>query len=496
VTYGKQTIVGLALVAAVLTGVVVASRQDERATTAAVQKGAGASGTDRSVPSSVDPELFRDIATRASPMVVNIRTESRRQTRDVSEFFGGNELFEQFFGAPGPSMPREQILQGAGTGFILDKSGLILTNNHVVAGATGISVGLFADEGEEYQARVVGRDPLTDSALIQLTDKPGRDLPVASLGRSADMQPGEWVMAIGNPFNLAHTVTVGVISAVGRPFPIAEGRSQEVLQTDAAINPGNSGGPLLNVRGEVIGINTAIYSTGLGGNVGVGFAVPIDTVTELIPALREGNVTRGRMGVQITPVTKELVEPLGLKEAYGALVRVVDRDGPAARAGIRPGDVIVSVDGKRIEKSDQLVDLVARTKPGTTLPVDVVREGRQQTLRVTVEELQFDDGGGLSSGKAPESSFGMMLGDLTTGQRSQLALPSGKSGALIASVQPGSPAARSGLRPGDVILEVNRKAVGDSAGAARALRDGREGAPAFLLVWRDGQEHFITMSRD
>jgi serine protease Do len=303
-------------------------------------------------------------------------------------------------------------------------------------------------------------------------------------------------MAIGNPFNLAHTVTVGVISAIGRPFPIAEGRSQNVLQTDAAINPGNSGGPLLNVRGEVIGINTAIYSSGpVGGNVGVGFAVPIDTVSALLPALREGTVTRGRIGVQITPVTKELAEPLKLDAVYGALVRVVDRDGPAARAGIQPGDVIVSFDGKRIEKSDQLVELVSNTKPGATVPVEVLRDGRRQTLKITVEQLQLDDDASAQGGSS-ESRFGMMLGDLTAGQRSQLGVPAARGGALISSVQPGSPAARSGLRPGDVILEVNRQAVGNAEAAARALRESREGAPVFMLVWRNNQEHFITMSRE
>ncbi|MGE3177831.1 MAG: S1C family serine protease [Vicinamibacterales bacterium] len=322
-------------------------------------------------------QTFRDIAKAQMPMVVNIRTESRRQTRGLSGFYG-NDLLERFFGPPdGPREPRDRITQGAGSGFIIDPKGLILTNNHVVAGASKIAVALYAQEnGEEYDARVVGRDPLTDSALLELTEKPEHDLPVAALGDSRTAQPGDWVVAIGNPFNLAHTVTVGVISAVGRPFPVAEGRWQDVLQTDAAINPGNSGGPLLNMRGEVIGINSAILTGGAApGNVGVGFAIPIQPIRELLPQLREGTVTRGRIGVQISPVTRDIAEPLGLDEARGALVRMVERDGPAAAAGIEPGDVIVRYDGTDVQGSDELVALVTKTKPGTSVPVDLVRDG-------------------------------------------------------------------------------------------------------------------------
>jgi serine protease Do len=222
------------------------------------------------------PQTFRDMARAQMPMVVNIRTESRRQTRDLSQFFDRKDLFDRFFGFPRvPPQPRDQITKGAGSGFIIDHSGLILTNNHVVESATAITVALYAEEeGREYDARVVGRDPLTDSALIELMEKPSEQLPVATLGRSDAMKPGDWVMAIGNPFNFAHTVTVGVISAIERLYPVSEGRWQRVLQIDAAINPGNSGGPLLNLHGEVIGINTAIGTGAAPRNVGVGFAIP------------------------------------------------------------------------------------------------------------------------------------------------------------------------------------------------------------------------------
>ena len=263
--------------------------------------------------------MFRDIAKSVSPAVVNIRTESRQRAQDLSEFFGGgggggSDLFERFFGQPNPNQrtpqqpqqPREQLVQAAGTGFIIDKAGYILTNNHVVEGASKIIVSLYGeDSDQEYAARIVGRDPLTDSALIELTEKPNHVLPEVKFGDSAQILPGDFVMAIGNPFGLAHTVSVGIISAVERPFPVSEGRSTQVLQTDAAINPGNSGGPLLNLRGEVVGINTAIISgPQASGNVGIGFAIPINLVRELLPQLRVGKITRGRIGVGIGPIPR------------------------------------------------------------------------------------------------------------------------------------------------------------------------------------------------
>ena len=302
--------IAIVVVCVILIAVIAASRGQQVAQAGEVRAAAPAADVEqpaasRSVPQ--DPvgssQVFRTIARNAMPMVVNIRTEARRQTRGLTGMFGQGL---PFFGAP--PQGQEQITEGAGTGFVIDPAGLILTNNHVIAGATRITVGLYADENQEYAARVVGRDPLTDSALIQLEDRPQAALQAATLGRSSEVQPGDWVMAIGNPFNLAHTVTVGVISATGRPFPMSEGRFQEVLQTDAAINPGNSGGPLLNLRGEVIAINTAILTGGGQGNVGVGFAIPSDAVRELLPALREGTVTRGRLGVEVSPVTRALVQ--------------------------------------------------------------------------------------------------------------------------------------------------------------------------------------------
>ena len=447
----------------------------------------------------IDAQTFRLIANAQAPMVVNIRTESRRQTADLSEFFEGDDLWDRFFGLPQPRLPqrpRDQITEGAGSGFIVDKSGLILTNHHVIDGATKIAVALYgAENGREYEAKVIGRDPLTDSALMQLTEMPEDPLPTATLGRSSQVQPGDWVMAIGNPFNLTHTVTVGVISAVGRPFPISEGRWQDVLQTDAAINPGNSGGPLLNVRGEVIGINTAIFSTSpYAGNVGVGFAVPIDTVRELLPDLRRGNVTRGRIGVRITPITDALVEPLGLLNNDGALVRMVERDGPAHDAGIEPGDVIVEYNGAAVDDSDDLSRMVARTKPGTTVSVRVIRDKASKTHEITVAALESATIGNRADA-ADDGGFGLTLRNVSEEVARRLDLPSGQTGALVTEVAARSAAARAGLRPGDVIIEVNGRAVDGAAEAARTLRSGSNDT-ALVLVWRDGQRVFLTMTKD
>jgi len=277
----------------------------------------------------------------------------------------------------------------------------------VVEDATKIEVQFFDEEDNYYPAKVIGRDPLTDSALIQLIEKPSRALPEAKFGDSSQMEPGDWVMAIGNPFNLAHTVSVGVISATSRPFPVSESsggsRSTNVIQTDAAINPGNSGGPLLNIRGEVIGMNTAIYSntsmTGQAGNIGIGFAIPINTLRDVLPGLRTGKITRGRIGVSVTSVTPEAADALNMKDRKGALVMQVSKGGPADNAGIEPGDVILQFNGKSISKNDDLPLLVGATTPGTTVPVKVLRGGKEMALNVKVEELDLDAENGNTQSK-------------------------------------------------------------------------------------------------
>jgi serine protease Do len=464
----------------------------------------------------IDMGTFRDIAKSQSPMVVNVSTESEARTRDLSEFFGGpqggapdqgEDLFRRFFGQPDPSQGqqrrRPETVRAAGTGFIISRDGLILTNNHVVENATKIYVKFFGegDEDRGFEARLVGRDPLTDSALIQLVEKPKQPLQEAKFGDSSQMAPGDWVMAIGNPFNLAHTVSVGVISAIGRPFSVAEGRSQSMLQTDAAINPGNSGGPLLNVRGEVVGINTAIYANqSSAGNIGIGFAVPINTVRELLPQLRSGKITRGLIGVSVSNVTPEEVEEFGLKAQQGALINTVAERGPADTAGVEPGDVMLEFNGKTVKNRDDLVAFVTSTKPGTTVPVKVLRDHKERTLNITIDELDLDrqPSRQTRNDQRDESAgFGITLGNLTPDQTRRLNIPRDLEGALVTDVDPDGPAAqaRQPLSAGDVILQVNRQDVRSASEASRLLQAVPAGRSAMLLIWRGGQRIFMTIPK-
>jgi serine protease Do len=425
---------------------------------------------------------------------------------------------ERFFGGgraqPSPDSrrrPPEQFSEGAGTGFIVDKDGYILTNNHVVEGADRIRVALFNSNGDIYDAKVVGRDPITDSALIQLTERPSEGLPVVKFGDSDQLQPGDWVMAIGNPFNLSHTVTVGVVSALGRQVAGSgvPQREQPMIQTDAAINPGNSGGPLLNIRGEVVGINTAIYTDQRSANIGIGFATPINLVRELLPQLRTGKITRGRIGVQVNsrPFTESQARALGLPRREGALITTVTKAGPADAAGLKPGDVVIEYNGNAVKDSADLVNRVVRTKPGTTVPLKIVRKGQTQSLNVKVEELDLEEEQGVRTTDEPESTeetietgFGMELTPLTADAVRRLRLPSDISGALVSSVDRGSAAEAGNVVEGDIILQVNNRPVTNATEVRRELQGIRAGDTASLLVWRrgrtgDGQEVFLTITK-
>ena len=500
----------LIAVASLAVGMVIASRLDLSSVSSA--QGAMAVPPMNSAPLSgpVDAGTFRDIAKAVSPAVVNIRSTSKQRAAEMTEFFGGDDLMERFFGGQGQGQnrqrpPREQETQAAGTGFVISKDGLILTNNHVVEGATKIEVGFFGEDGDVYhQARLVGRDPLTDSALIQLVDAK-RDLTEVKFGDSSQMQPGDWVMAIGNPFSLGHTVSVGVISATSRSFPVAEQRFADVLQTDAAINPGNSGGPLLNARGEVVGINTAIYTDSRQqGNIGIGFAIPINSVRELLPQLRSGKVTRGVIGVSVSPVPLEALAEFGLKERRGALVGSVTRGGPASKAGIEPGDIIIEFNGKAVKNRDELVAIVTGTRPGAAVPVKVLRDKAEKTLSISVDELNLEEEGNRAAARETTTEpdeqssqgFGITLSTLTPDVARRLRVPADTNGVLVSDVEPGSPAFRAGILRGDVILQVNRKPVTTPQEAGRALGQVPSGGTAFLLVARGGQEQFFTVRKE
>jgi serine protease Do len=483
-------------------GMIIASRFDMApASSAQTQTFTAPPMNSEPLSGAIDAGTFREIARAQASMVVNIRTESKRAAGS-SDPFGGGDQFRRFFGLPGPDQEQqeEETVPGMGTGFVIDDSGLILTNNHVVAEATKIEIGFFGDEdGTYYEARVLGRDPLTDSALLELTERPDGQLSVAQFGDSDQMEPGDWVMAIGNPFGYGHTVTVGVISAVGRPYRSVPGRSQDVLQTDAAINPGNSGGPLLNIRGEVIGINTAIVSD-RPSNVGIGFAIPSNIVRELLTELRGGKVTRGRIGVQIYDVEgEEDAEALGLSSEMGAIVSAVSEDGPAGKAGMRPGDVIVAYNGEPVGDTRDLQGRVVNTRPGTTVPVRVVRNGEERTLNITIEELDFDvEARGPEAEPDEELSegFGMTLRDLTPQAAARLRLPDGTTGAVVADVQRRGAAAAGGVRAGDVILSINRVEVGSAAAAVRELNSVESGRAAFLLIQRGDEQVFLQIRKE
>jgi len=521
----------LIVLASVAVGMVIASRLDlspvSSAQTIAVPPMNSAPLTG---PLSAD--TFRNIAKAQSPMVVNIRTEMKAKAQDLEGLFGGgggDDFFRRFFGGPGGGQgqgqgqgqggnddnpgaqkrrQREPIARAAGTGFIISKDGFILTNNHVVEDAIKIEVSLYLDDENTYSAKVIGRDALTDSALIQLTEKPSTPLPEAKFGDSSQMQPGDWVMAIGNPFSLAHTVSVGVISATKRPFQVTDGRSNEMLQTDAAINPGNSGGPLLNVRGEVIGMNTAIISNGQSeGNIGIGFAVPINTVRDLLPQLREGKVIRGRIGINVQAVPREGFEDFGLKSRTGAVVASVLPNSAAQKAGLEPGDVVIEYNGRAVPNRDELVKMVVATKPGTSVPVKIFRNRQEKTLTVTVEQLDLDaeqqslqtrrnNSSPNDSSETQGSGFGLTLSNLSSQVARRLQLPAGRTGALISDVDPDGPAAQSGLRAGDVILSVNRKPVSNAVDAARELQAVPSGRIAQILLWRGDAEIFVTVKKD
>ncbi len=428
------------------------------------------------------PKSFAELAERVNPAVVNIRTETtvRVPGSPFRHFFGpGGGPFGDLFG----EMPdREMKQQSLGSGFIIDKDGFILTNNHVVAGADEIKVKLA--DGREYKAKVIGRDPKSDLALIKISSL-FKNLPTLPLGDSDKMRVGDWVLAIGNPFGLGHTVTQGIISATGRI--IGSGPYDNFLQTDAPINPGNSGGPLVNLEGEVIGINSAIIASGQG----IGFAIPSNMAKEIVSQLKtKGKVVRGWVGVSIQSITPEIAQAFGLKSDKGALVSEVVQNGPAEAAGIKQGDVIVSFNGKTINKMSDLPFIVAETPVGTTVPVTAIRNGKELTLHIKIAEMP---GGETAAGTAaPAESLGLTLSNITPALRSELGITD-TSGVLVVDVSQGSLADDAGIKPGDLIREVNRMPVRDMKDYETALRKWEKNKPLLLLIKRKGQTFYVSI---
>jgi serine protease Do len=433
------------------------------------------------------PGSFSGLVKDARDSVVNISTVKiiRREQMFESPFGRDdpfNEMFERFFG---DRIPRESRQTSLGSGFIIDQDGFILTNNHVVERTDEIKV-MLAD-GTEYDAEIIGRDPKTDLALIRIEAE--EDLKPLPLGDSEELEVGDWVLAIGNPFAFNHTVTAGIVSAKYRD--LGAGAYDNFIQTDASINPGNSGGPLLNTRGEVVGINSAIV-TGSGGSIGIGFAVPINMAKDLLPQLKKGKVIRGWLGVMIQTITPELKESFGLEEEKGALVSEVTPGGPAEEAGIKEGDVIVTFDGKEIQEMNDLPMIVASTPVGKRVTVEVIREGKRKRFKVKIAELDEEIEEGETQGEE-KRDLGMTVDEITPSLARQLGL-SDERGVVVVRVETNSPAEEAGIARGDVIRAINREPVNDVETYKEKIRQHKEGdVILFHIKKRGGPTLFVPL---
>jgi serine protease Do len=440
---------------------------------------------DKSLPS------LSGLVKATKPCVVNISTTTVVRGLDVRgkldnglrDFFG-DELIEKYFG----DLPtREYTQKSLGSGFLIDREGYILTNNHVVEKASSIKVKL--SDGKEYDAKVVGKDGKTDIALIRINARSG--LPVAIMGDSDKLEVGDWVVAIGNPYGLDHTVTMGIVSAKGRV--IGQGPYDDFIQTDASINPGNSGGPLFNLKGEVVGISSAIFS----GGQGIGFAIPIKIAKTLLPQLKsKGKIVRGWLGVVVQKVTPELAHSFGLKGSEGALVSDVTDGSPAVKADIRRGDVILSFDGKKIKEMDQLPRTVAETEVGKKVIVGIVRDGKHLDIPAVVAEIA-DEAREVQPRKGPEieKNLGIVVQNITPDIARHLGVKDRK-GVIVTDIQPGSPAEDGDLRPGDIIKEINKKPISSVGDFREILKTVRSRDGIVMLVKRDNMSFYAVVKQE
>jgi Do/DeqQ family serine protease len=425
--------------------------------------------------------------------VVTIRSSKRVRAPQQFPFFE-DQFFRQFFGGGEPrgNGNQSQVEHALGSGVIVQADGHILTNHHVVDGAEDIKVDLSTRR--TYSATLVGSDPPSDLAVLKIS---ASDLPVLHLADSDGVRVGDVCLAVGNPLGVGESVTAGIISAKGRATGLSDGSFQDFLQTDAPINQGNSGGALVNTRGELIGINSQILSPSGGGNIGIGFAIPSNMAKSVMGQLiGKGKVQRGMVGVGIQPVTSELAQGLGLKEVRGVLINSVTPGGPADKAGLKTGDVILQVNGKDVNDSNVLRNTIAGTAPGTSMTFTILRNGQQQQVPVTLGNLSEANGaaprGGGGGGDTGAGRLGVSLTPLTPDIAAQLGLPRGIQGLVIQSVEPNSPAAEAGLQTGDVIQEVNRQPIrtADDMRAAIAKSGDR---PPVLLINRGGQTVFVPV---
>jgi len=453
------------------------------------------------------PESFADLSERLLPAVVNISTtqtlKNAERGMEMPQFPPGSpfdELFKDFLERHGGGQEaRPQKVTSLGSGFIIDPSGLVVTNNHVIADADEITVTM--QDSQAYKAELVGTDTKGDVALLRI--KGSKPFPFVTFGNSDGMRVGDWVLAIGNPLGLGGTVTAGIVSARSRN--INAGPYDDFLQTDAAINKGNSGGPLFNTKGEVIGINTAIYSQS-GGSIGIGFAIPANQAQKVVQDLQKyGKTRRAWLGVHIQSVTDDIAESLGLKEHNGALVADVTPGGPAAKAGLKTGDVILKFDGKDINEFSRLPRIVSETAINKEVEVDILRDGKKLPIKVVVAEMPDDKEleqasndkptGGKKEGSSNVAGLGFSVTPVTPALREKFDLPADAKGLVVTDVKPNSAAAEKGLRPGDVILEASQESV-KSVGDLNAKIDAAKKADrksVLLLVQSDGALRFLPL---
>lgn len=440
------------------------------------------SGVERGLPS------FADIVKEAKPAVVNIKTTKVVKRMSPFRWWFGDP-FEEFWRRFFEGRPQERIERSLGSGFIITEDGEILTNYHVIANAEKIKVSL--ESGEEYDAKVIGTDQKTDIALLKIEGK--KKFPYLPLGDSDKLRIGDWVIAIGNPFGLGHTVTAGIVSAKERVLGV--GPYDSYIQTDAAINPGNSGGPLLNLNGEVVGINAMIYSpSGIPQNIGIGFAIPINLAKSLLPQLEEkGKVTRGWLGVYIQEITPEIAESMNLKSKEGALVSEVIKDSPADKAGIKRGDIIIEFDGKRVKSSHDLPIIVASTPVGKEVKVVLIRDGKTKELTVKVGEMPEEGGEVVASAESEiEEKVGIKVQNITKDIAEGLGLKN-VEGVIVTDVEPGSPAEEAGIARGDVILEINREPVKDVNDFRLKISSALKKKLILFLIRRGSATIYIAM---
>jgi serine protease Do len=442
-------------------------------------------------PAHAMPESFADLAEEQADAVVNISTTKLAKAHQgLPPGFGfpPNSPFNDFFEDFMRNMPKQQREQHAlGTGFVISADGYVVTNNHVVAGADEVVVKMR--DGTERKAKVIGTDPKLDVALVKVKAK---GLKTVKLGDSEKLRVGDWVVAIGNPFGLQQTVTAGIVSAKGRV--IGSGPYDDFIQTDAAINPGNSGGPLFNRKGEVVGINTAIFSRS-GGSNGIGFAIPINLAKSVLDDLREhGRVSRARLGVHITDVDKETMDALGLKNREGALVPQVESGSAADKAGIRAGDVIVSIDGTPIRKAHDLPIRVARHTPGDKVKIGLIRDGKKKTITVKVEAMPEEKTANNDAPQGEQSNVQMgILGENLTRELASKLQTRVKSGVVVQQVHPGSPAQRAGIKRGDVIFRINGEDIKGMSGFSKLGKDFKYGDVLRVMLDRQGDQVFVLV---